>query len=131
MTRRAKPKQDENGKYLPNGQSAKSGLNKSFADAAISGFLNEILPYKAEKAGKKLIKVNPKGTSQHCSHCLNRVPKELSDRWHSCPHCGVELRRDINSAVLIKKVALGITSLKNANPRKRRRSPRCTAKQSA
>jgi len=122
MTRRVKPKQDEDGKYIPNGQSAKSGLNKSFADAGIAGFLNEILPCKAEKAGKKVIKVNPKGTSQHCSSCLNRVPKELSDRWHSCPHCGIKLQRDVNSGILIKKVGLGIASLKNANPSKGRRS---------
>jgi len=131
MTRRAKPKQDEDGKYLPNSQSAKSGLNKSFADAGIAGFLKEILPYKAAKAGKKVIQVNPKGTSQHCSNCLNRVPKALSDRWHSCPHCEVELQRDVNSGILIKKVGLGIASLKNANPESGRRSPRCTASQSA
>lgn len=127
MTRRAKPKLDKDGKYVPNGQSAKSGLNKSFADAGIAGFLNEILPYKAEKAGKKVIKVNPQGTSQHCSNCLNRVPKELSDRWHSCPHCGIELQRDVNSGILIKKVGLGIASLKNANPKKGRRSQQRTA----
>ncbi len=29
MTKRPKPKQDENGKYLPNGAAAKGGLNKS------------------------------------------------------------------------------------------------------
>jgi putative transposase len=108
MTRRAKPKQDKDGTYLPNGQSTKSGLNKSFADAGIAGFINEILPHKAEKAGKRVIKVNPKGTSQHCSNCLNRVPKELSDRWHNCPHCNFEIQRDINSGILIKKVGLGV-----------------------
>ncbi|NBD14597.1 MAG: transposase, partial [Cyanobacteria bacterium] len=48
------------------------------------------------------------GTSQHCSNCLNRVPKELSDRWHSCPHCGIKLQRDINSGILIKEVGLGV-----------------------
>ncbi|WP_443081709.1 zinc ribbon domain-containing protein [Synechococcus sp. Nb3U1] len=89
MTRRCKPKTGEGGEFLPNGQSAKSGLNKSFADAGIAGFLNEILPYKAAKAGRLVAKVNPAGTSQHCAICLNRVPKELSDRWHNCPHCGV------------------------------------------
>lgn len=108
MSRRCKPKQDEEGKFLPNGQSAKSGLNKSFADAGIAGFLNEILAYKAAKAGKQVIKVNPAGTSQHCAKCLNRVPKQLSDRWHSCPHCGAELPRDVNSGMLIKKVGLGV-----------------------
>lgn len=29
LSKRAKPKQDETGKFLPNGQAAKSGLNKS------------------------------------------------------------------------------------------------------
>jgi putative transposase len=33
MVRRPKPKQDENGKYLPNGTAAKGGLNKSILDA--------------------------------------------------------------------------------------------------
>ncbi|MDC0831976.1 zinc ribbon domain-containing protein, partial [Geitlerinema sp. CS-897] len=37
------------------------------------------------------MKVNPAGTSQHCAICLNRVPKELSDRWHECPHCGASM----------------------------------------
>jgi putative transposase len=34
LTKRNKVKQDETGSYLPNGQSAKSGLNKSWLDAA-------------------------------------------------------------------------------------------------
>ncbi|RMF24724.1 MAG: hypothetical protein D6756_06515 [Cyanobacteria bacterium J083] len=79
MSRRCKPKQDEDGKYLPNGQSRKAGLNKSFADARLSQFV-DILSFKAEKVGLRVIKINPRGTSQHCSQCLNRVPKGLSDR---------------------------------------------------
>jgi putative transposase len=127
MSRRAKPKQDETGKFLANGQSAKSGLNKSISDAGWSQFI-DILAFKAEKAGQRVVKVNPKGTSQHCSSCLSLVPKELSDRWHSCPHCGTELDRDTNAAILIKKVGLDIGLLKNAQPASaRKRSPRCTA----
>jgi putative transposase len=38
MSKRAKPKQDENGNYLPNGGSAKSGLNKSIHDAGWGQF---------------------------------------------------------------------------------------------
>lgn len=109
MARRCKPKQADSGEFLPNGQAAKSGLNKSFADAGIAGFLNEILPYKAEKAGKRIIQVNPAGTSQHCAMCLSRVSKELGDRWHDCSHCGYSAQRDINSAILIKKVGLGVS----------------------
>jgi putative transposase len=123
MSKRAKPKQDETGKFLPNGQAAKSGLNKSIADAGWSQFV-DILTFKAEKAGHRVVKVDPKGTSQHCAVCLNKVPKDLSERWHSCPHCGNEMDRDTNAAILIKKVGLGIASLKNAQPGKAQRSYR-------
>ncbi|MEQ8998492.1 MAG: transposase [Coleofasciculus sp. B1-GNL1-01] len=119
MNRRNKPKQDEQGNFLPNRQSQKSGLNKSFADAGIAEFLNDILSDKAEKAGKQIVKVNPAGTSQHCAICLNRVSKSLSDRWHECPHCGASMPRDLCSGILIKKVGLGIASLKNAKSRER------------
>lgn len=119
MARKNKPKPDGQGGFAPNGQAAKSGLNQSFADAGISGFLNDILPYKAAKAGKRVIQVNPAGTSQHCAICLNRVPKELADRWHDCPDCGVSMPRDVNSGILIHKVGLGIVSLKNAKSRQR------------
>lgn len=122
MTRRHKPKQDEEGNFLPNGQAAKSGRNKSFADAGISGFLNEILPYKAAKAGRSIVKVNPRGTSQHCAICLNRVPKELSDRWHECS-CGASMHRDLNSGILIKKVGLGVRLTIKRESRKKEEKP--------
>lgn len=123
MAKRNKPKQDKEGNYLPNGQAAKSGLNKSFADAGIAGFLNEILPYKAARAGRLVVKVNPAGTSIHCAMCLNRVPKELSDRWHECS-CGVSMPRDLNSGILIKKVGLGVRlTIKRESGNSRRRSP--------
>jgi putative transposase len=46
LSRRAKPKQDENGKYLPNGASAKSGVNKSILDAGWRQFIT-YCEYKA------------------------------------------------------------------------------------
>jgi putative transposase len=57
--------------------------------------------------GTRLVKVNPRGTSQHCSQCLNRVSKTLGDRWHDCNNCGLSINRDYNSALLIKKLAVG------------------------
>lgn len=119
MSRRCKPKQDETGKFLPNGQAAKSGLNKSIADAGWAGFL-DTLAFKAEKVGQQVVKVDPYGTSQHCSSCLNKVPKELSERWHSCPNCSLSIDRDTNSAILIKKLGLDVSlSIKRS-----RRNPR-------
>jgi putative transposase len=127
LSRRHQPKPGENGTFLPNGQAAKSGLNKSFADAGIAGFLNDVLPYVAQRAGKRVVKVNPAGTSQHCAMCLNRVPKELSDRWHECPHCRASMARDLNSGLLIKKVGLGVRLTIKRESRNGRRSPRRTA----
>ena len=96
LVRRCKAKLGDNGQFLPNGQSAKSGLNKSLQDAAFGQFV-QVLEYVAWKLGKRIIKVDPKGTSQHCWECLNKVSKSLSERWHSCSRCGQELDRDYNS----------------------------------
>ena len=79
-------------------------LNKYINDAAWSQFFG-FLSYKAENAGRKLIKVNPKNTTQMCSQCGTIVPKDLSVRVHDCPHCGLEIDRDHNAALNI--LALG------------------------
>jgi putative transposase len=98
------------GKYVKNGQCRKTGLNKSFSDCAIAQFV-EILQHQAQKLGVKILKINPRNTSQICPICLNKVAKTLSDRWHNCPVCKASMDRDYASALLIKKVALGIVSL--------------------
>ena len=105
LLRRCKAKLGYNGQFLPNGQSAKSGLNKSLQDAAFGQFV-QVLEYVAWKLGKRTIKVDPKGTSQHCWECLRKISKSLSERWHSCGNCGQQLNRDHNSALLIQKIGL-------------------------
>jgi putative transposase len=104
LTRRAKPKISNDGEWLPNGQSAKSGLNKSMLDAAHGQFV-QVLKWVAWKLGKVVKEVDPRGTSQHCWSCFSEVAKQLSERWHSCA-CGESLHRDDNSAKLIKKIGL-------------------------
>jgi putative transposase len=99
LTKHAKPKQDETGKYLPNGAAAKGGLNKSILDAGWGMFV-DMCSYKAAKAGRTLLKVSPKYTSQICSNCGTVKKKDLSERWHSCD-CGAELDRDVNAAINI------------------------------
>lgn len=128
LTRRAKPKIDNDGTWLPNSQSAKSGLNKSMLDAAHGQFV-QVLKFVAWKLGKTIVEVNPKGTSQHCWSCLAEVRKELKDRWHSCS-CGEECHRDENSGKLIKRigiVGMDVASLKTALGIHSKRSQRCTS----
>ena len=103
MRRRNKPKKVD-GMFVANGQAASSGMNKSWSDNGVASFL-EILSQVALNNGTRIVKVNPRGTSQHCSQCLNRISKTLSDRWHECDNCSLSCDRDYNSAVLIKKLA--------------------------
>jgi putative transposase len=103
MSKRPNPKQDENGTYLPNGAAAKGGLNKSIIDAGW-GLFQQFCTYKAASAGRAVLFVNPRQTSQRCSGCGAVVKKDLSERWHSC-ECGCELDRDHNAALNI--LALG------------------------
>lgn len=104
MVRRPKPilAVTEEGQevYLPNGASAKSGLNKSISDAGWDQFIS-FLTYKAEWAGVLVIKVNPAGTSQACSRCGVLVSKKLDERWHRCASCGLSIQRDHNAALNI------------------------------
>ena len=99
LTRRPKPKRDDNGTYLPNGAAAKGGLNKSILDAGWGMFM-QMCTSKAEGAGRTIAKVDPKFSSQVCSNCGQVRKKELSERWHSCD-CGAELDRDVNAAINI------------------------------
>jgi len=117
MSKRPKPRQDENGTYLPNGAAGKSGLNKSIVDAGW-GLFQRFCLYKAESAGRVVLFVDPKYTSQVCSWCGQVRKKELAERWHSC-ECGAELDRDHNAALNI--LALGRSV--QGNLRSPRRKP--------
>jgi putative transposase len=75
-------------------------LAKSIADVAWSQFA-QILIVKAEEAGRRVVQVDPRNTSKRCSRCGQRVDKALSERTHTCPHCGLVLDRDVNAAINI------------------------------
>jgi putative transposase len=101
MSKRCKSKQDENGNYLPNGQSKKSGLNKSILDVSWSKFIN-ILEYKANWNDKSIIHIDrffP--SSKTCSKCgwINNN-LTLKDRTWICK-CGEKHDRDINASINI------------------------------
>jgi putative transposase len=83
---------------------ASGRLAKSVQDAAWSSFIAK-LAYKAESAGRQLVKVNARGTSQQCP-CGAPAPKTLWDRKHQCGACGLETTRDHASALEILRRGL-------------------------
>jgi len=110
MSHAPKPKQDENGTYLPNGAGAKAGLNKSILDAGWGMFVS-LCQRKAACADVTVLTVNPYKTSQVCSSCgVEGEHKDLSLRTHVCEACGIVLDRDHNAALNI--LELGSSSHK-------------------
>lgn len=87
-----------------------ANINRKKSDLAWGKFV-EMLTYKAESAGRQLVKVNPAYTSQICSTCGEKIPKELKDRVHKCDHCGLEMDRDHNAARNILNIAVGLDGL--------------------
>jgi putative transposase len=75
-------------------------LAKHIADASWNKLVN-MTSYKAEYAGSRVALVDPRGTSQRCSGCGEKVQKTLADRIHCCPHCGLVMDRDLNASVNI------------------------------
>jgi putative transposase len=57
-------------------------LAKAMADAGWSTFLS-MVAYKAERAGKPFVLVDPHNTTQICSRCGAFVPKKLSYEYTS------------------------------------------------
>jgi putative transposase len=80
-------------------------LNREVMDATWNSFIQKLI-YKAESAGKRVVKVDPAYTSQRCSQCGEIVAKDLSVRIHSCPTCNLTIHRDLNAALNIKALAL-------------------------
>ncbi|MDQ2808060.1 MAG: transposase [Chloroflexota bacterium] len=77
-------------------------LALAISDVGWSQF-QEFTRTKAASAGRVVEFVNPAYTSQTCSGCGTVKKKELAARWHSCP-CGVELDRDVNTAINILRL---------------------------
>jgi len=77
---------------------------KSIVDSAWRKLI-DYTTYKAAKAGRKVLLVNPYNTTQQCSSCLDIVPKTIGERVHRCP-CGYVDNRDINAAKNILRLGL-------------------------
>ena len=104
MMARCKPKKDEKGRFLPNGQARKRGLSRSIADASWGELMSKI-EYVAAKSGKVLLKVDPKHTSQKCSACGHVDKANRKGEKFICTACGHFDHADKQAARNIKSLA--------------------------
>ncbi|WP_423247911.1 RNA-guided endonuclease InsQ/TnpB family protein [Thermus albus] len=77
---------------------ARSCIAKGVQDAGWGQFL-QILAYKAEEAGRRVIEVDPRHTSQDCPVCGYREKRPLWVREYTCPQCGARQHRDVAAAI--------------------------------
>jgi putative transposase len=91
-------------------------INKeNIQDASWARFAS-ILFYKAERAGRIIIEVDPRNTSKTCSGCSNiRENLILQDRQYHCDACGIAMDRDINAAINIKRLGTSLATDKTVS----------------
>jgi putative transposase len=108
MTARPKPRPGGSGGHEPNGAAAKSGLNKSIHDAGWGIFLR-VLSAKAESAGRTVIAVDPRHTSQRCAECGHTAAgNRVTQAKFRCLACGHQAHADINAAINILRAGLAL-----------------------
>lgn len=94
---------------------AKSTMAKKAADAAVSTIKRTLIEY-AERAGRKVVLVQPAYTTMTCSGCGTRAKDRLllDERTFVCTHCGLIADRDVNAArVILATAERGRTSVES------------------
>jgi putative transposase len=103
MKSRCKPKRQQ-GRFLPNGQSAKRGLNRAIIDASWGDLFGKI-DWIAAKSGKPVLPINPKHTSQECSACGHVSKANRDGEKFVCEECGHIDHADTQASRTIAKRA--------------------------
>ncbi len=86
-------------------------LAQAISDVAWGSFFT-MTKSKAENAGRKFEKVNPRYTSQICSRCGHKQKMPLAIRVYECGQCGFVIGRDHNAAITIDRA--GQARIQNA-----------------
>ena len=105
MVRRPAPRPNDEGGFDPNGAAAKAGLNREIL-AAGWGQLLRFITYKAAEAGRDVIAVNPRHTSQTCHNCGHVDPENRQATQFRCTNCGHVDHADTNAARNILRAGL-------------------------
>jgi putative transposase len=101
-----RPDPDHPGGFLANGAAAKTGLNRSIHDAGWAQFVS-ILRAKAEEAGRVVIDVDARHTSDRCEACGHTARENRATQAvFSCRGCGHTVNADEHAARNILRAGL-------------------------
>ena len=84
---------------------AQSGLNRSIHDAGWAQLI-AFITYKAAEAGRQVIAVDPRNTSQRCASCGHIARENRDKAKFRCLACGHTDHADINAAINILRLGL-------------------------
>ncbi len=87
----------EMSKSKKNDKKNKKSLHRSMQNSGSLSRFAGFLTYKAEKVGKKVIRISERDTTKLCSYCMAKENRALSERTISCD-CGLVMDRDTSSA---------------------------------
>jgi putative transposase len=101
-----RPDPDHPGGFLANGAAAKTGLHRSIHDTGWGQFVS-ILRAKAEEAGRVVIDVDARHTSDRCEACGHiAAENRASQAVFSCRRCGHTVNADEQAARNILRAGL-------------------------
>ena len=87
------------------GVAQKRGLNRSISEQTW-GMIRHQLTYKAGWAGREMVVVDPRFTSQRCSGCGTVSAEHRQRKRYNCAECGMTEDADVNAARNILHKAL-------------------------
>ncbi len=90
-------------------------IAKALSDSALGGLLTKIKA-KADQQGRLIVEA-PQffASSKTCSSCGAKKEKlSLSERTYHCEECGQCVDRDVNAAINLRNLAVGLTESLNA-----------------
>jgi len=90
-------------------------LHRSIHNSGSIARFARFLTYKAQKVGKKVIRISERNTTKRCSFCGQKENRKLSVRIINCD-CGLIIDRDINSAINILQRYLSVIFLSQKRP---------------
>ena len=95
----------------------KAGLNRAIAEQTW-GIILDQLAYKAEGAGKQVVRVSAPYTSQTCSECGRVDSDARSGKDYCCARCGNRMDADVNAAnnILTRGIEMAAGNLAVAAP---------------